>query len=115
MIDNSLPIPDAESLPLHRMVLNLACVRAVSNCRYGVCESKIQKKCRNGPALSNGAGTFEEATTLRVQCRVMMPIHQNKVGFNGFLQLFECPEPTLNIFVLLIVSFLWQEQWNTKP
>jgi hypothetical protein len=30
-------------------------------------------------------------------------------GFNRFWQLFECPERTMNIFVLLIVSFLWQE------
>ncbi len=28
MIDNSLPIPDAESLPLYRMVLKLVCVCA---------------------------------------------------------------------------------------
>jgi hypothetical protein len=64
----------------------------------------------NGPGLRNGAGTFqvEEATTLRVQCLMMMPI-QFKNGFNRFLQLFECPERTLNIFVSLIVSFLWQE------
>ena len=30
-----------------------------------------------GPGFGNGAGTFEEATTLRVQCLMMMPIHQN--------------------------------------
>ena len=32
-----------------------------------------------------------------------------KNGFNRFWQLFECPERTMNIFVSLIVSFLWQE------
>ena len=37
------------------------------------------------------------------------PSEQFKNGFNRFWQLFECPERTLNIFVLLIVSFLWQE------
>jgi hypothetical protein len=37
------------------------------------------------------------------------PSEQFKDGFNRFWQLFECPEQTLNIFVLLIVSFLWQE------
>jgi hypothetical protein len=37
------------------------------------------------------------------------PSEQCKDGFNGFWQLFECPERRLNIFVLLIVSFLWQE------
>jgi hypothetical protein len=37
------------------------------------------------------------------------PSEQFKNGFNRFWQLFECPERTMNIFVLLIVSFLWQE------
>ena len=50
---------------------------AVSHCRYGVVNQRFKKKCRNGPGLRNGAGTFEEATTLRVQCLMMMPIHQN--------------------------------------
>jgi hypothetical protein len=37
------------------------------------------------------------------------PSEQFKNGFNRFWQLFEFPERTLNFFVLLIVSFLWQE------
>jgi hypothetical protein len=37
------------------------------------------------------------------------PSEQFKNGFNRFWQLFEFPERTMNIFVLLIVSFLWQE------
>ncbi len=37
------------------------------------------------------------------------PSEQFKDGFNRFWQLFECPERTLNHFVLLIVSLLWQE------
>jgi hypothetical protein len=37
------------------------------------------------------------------------PSEQFKDGFNRFWQLFECPERTLNVSVLLIVSFLWQE------
>jgi hypothetical protein len=45
------------------------------------------------------------------------PSEQFKDGFNRFLQLFECPKRTLNVFVLLIVSFLWQEHQalNEKP
>jgi hypothetical protein len=31
MIDSFLSIPDAESLPLYRVVLKLACVSAISN------------------------------------------------------------------------------------
>ncbi len=37
------------------------------------------------------------------------PSEQFKNGFNRFWQLFECPERTMNIYVLLIVSFSWQE------
>ena len=40
---------------------------AVSHCRYGVVNQRFKKKCRNGPGLGNGTGTFEKATTLRVQ------------------------------------------------
>jgi hypothetical protein len=37
------------------------------------------------------------------------PSEHFKDCFNRFWQLFECPERTLNLFVLLIVSFSWQE------
>ncbi len=40
---------------------------------------------------------------------VASPSEQLKDGFNHFWQLFECLERTLNIFVLLIVSYVWQE------
>ncbi len=48
MIDNFLPIPDAESLPLYRMALKLACVYIIS----GVCKSWKQtiRKFINIPA-----------------------------------------------------------------
>ncbi len=50
---------------------------AVSHCRYGVVNQRLKNNCSNGPALRNGAGTFEEATALRVQCLTMMPFDQN--------------------------------------
>jgi hypothetical protein len=50
---------------------------AVLHCHYGAVNQRFKNKCRNWPGLHNGAGTFEEATALRVQCLMMLPILQN--------------------------------------
>jgi hypothetical protein len=51
---------------------------AVLHCGHGVGNQSFKNKCRNGPGLRNGADTFEEATTLCVQCLTMLPIHENR-------------------------------------
>jgi hypothetical protein len=58
---------------------------AVSHSRYGVVNQRFKTKRRNGPALRNGTGTFEKATTLRVMSDDDgNPSEQFKDGFNHF-------------------------------
>jgi hypothetical protein len=53
-------------------------VFAVSHCRYGVVNQRLKKRQRQTDfRFCLGADTFEVATTLCVQCLMMMPIHHN--------------------------------------
>jgi hypothetical protein len=53
---------------------------ALSHCHCGIMDQRVKKmqERAGSPQWGGiGAGTFEEATTLRVQCLMMIPIHQN--------------------------------------